>query len=56
MSSSPFILYWVHGFWGGIREIERDAHNTNESFKKAFYFVDVRKTTNNDSSPTSDLT
>ena len=46
MSSSPFILYWVQGFWGGIREIERDAHNTNKSFEKADFIVAVGKTTN----------
>ena len=46
MSSSPFILYWVHGFWGGIREIERDAHNTNKSFEKTDFIVAVGKTSN----------
>ena len=48
MSSSPFILYWVHGFWGEMREMERDAHNTNNSFEKTnFIFVAVGKKISN---------
>lgn len=43
MSSSPFILYWVQGFWGEIREIERDAHNTNKSFEKTDFILWLSK-------------
>ena len=31
---------WV---WGGIGEIERDAHNTNKSFETADFIVAVKK-------------
>ena len=33
----------VHGFWGGIREIERDTHNTNNSFQKTDFICGCRK-------------
>ena len=42
-SSSPFILYWVQGFWGEIREIERDTHNTNNGFEKTDFICGCRK-------------
>ena len=31
------------GVWGGVREIERDAHNANKSFEKTDFVVAVEK-------------
>ena len=50
----PLLGPWV---WGEIREIERDAHNTNQSFEKADFICGCReKHQTNDSSQTSHLT
>ena len=43
ISICPLLGPWV---WGGIREIERDAHSTNNSFEKTGFIVAVGKTTN----------
>ena len=43
ISIHPLLGSWV---WGEIREIERDAHNTNNGFEKIDFIVAVGKTTN----------
>ena len=43
ISIHPLLGPWV---WGGIREIERDAHSTNNSFEKTCFIVAIEKTTN----------
>ena len=44
LHSSSIGSMWV---WGEIREIERDAHNTNNSFEKTDFIVAVEKKTSN---------
>ena len=43
ISIHPLMGPWV---WGEIREVERDAHNANNGFKKTYFIVAVGKTTN----------
>ena len=40
ISIHPLLGSWV---WGGIREIKRDAHNTNTSFEKTDFISGCRK-------------
>ena len=40
ISIHPLLGPWV---WGEIREVERDAHNTNNSFEKTDFYCGCRK-------------
>ena len=40
ISIHPLLGPWV---WGEIREVERDAHNTNKSFEKTYFICGCRK-------------
>ena len=54
ISIHPLLGPWV---WGGVREIERDAHNANKRFEKTDFICGRReKHQTNDSSQTSHLT
>ena len=40
ISIHPLLGPWV---WGEIREVERDAHNTNNSFEETYFICGCRK-------------